>query len=204
VERYFNKNTAVHLTGFLKKVDGFVTTVSSPEVVDGVAYQVSRPQNSAAADIKGFELGYQQFYDFLPAWLSGLGLQANYTYVDSETLDRTLGEKVALQNLSKHSVNLIGMYEKGRLSARLAYNWRDKFLSGVTNIVGVGALPIYTKAYGWLDASLSYRFSEKISFVIAGTNLLGTMRSSYYGVETRPQSNWINDTQVSVAVTARF
>lgn len=204
VEKYFNKTTAVHLTGFLKKVEGFVTTVSSPEVVDGVRYQVSRPQNSAAADIKGFELGYQQFYDFLPSWLSGLGMQANYTYVDSETLDKTLGEKVALQNLSKHSVNLIGMYEKGKVSARIAYNWRDKFLSGVTNIVGVGALPIYTKAYGWLDASVSYRFSEKISFVLAGTNLLGTVRQSYYGVETRPQSNWINDTQVSVAVTARF
>ena len=204
VEKYFNKTTAVHLTGFLKKVEGFVTTVSSPEVIDGVTYQVSRPQNSAAADIKGFELGYQQFYDFLPAWLSGLGMQANYTYVDSETLDSTLGEKVALQNLSKHSVNLIGMYEKGKVSVRVAYNWRDKFLSGVTSIVGVGALPIYTKAYGWLDASVSYRFSEKISFVIAGTNLLGTRRSSYYGVETRPQSNWINDTQVSLAVTARF
>jgi len=204
VERYFNKNTAVHLTGFLKKVDGFLANVSSPEVIDGVAYQVTRPQNSATADIKGFELGYQQFYDFLPSWLSGLGMQANYTYVDSETLDTTLHEKVALQNLSKHSVNLVGMYEKGRVSVRVAYNWRDKFLSGVTNLVGIGALPIYTKAYGWLDASVSYRFSEKVSVVLAGTNLLGTVRSSYYGVETRPQSNWINDTQVSVAVTARF
>lgn len=204
VEKYFNKTTAVHLTGFLKKVDGFVTTVSSPEVVDGMTYQVSRPQNSAAADIRGFEAGYQQFYDFLPGWLSGLGLQANYTYVDSDTFDTTLGQKVPLQNLSKNSVNLVGMYEKGRVSARIAYNWRDQFLSGVTNIVGVGALPIYTKAYGWLDASVSYRYNDKISIVIAGTNLLGTVRSSYYGVETRPQSSWINETQVSVAVTARF
>lgn len=204
VEKYFNKTDAVYLTGFLKKVEGFVTTVSKPEVVDGVAYQVSRPQNNAAADIKGFEFGYQQAFDFLPAWLSGLGMQANYTHVDSETLDSTLGKKMPLQNLSKHSVNLIGMYEKGRVSARIAYNWRDKFLSGVTNIVGVGALPIYTKAYGWLDASVSYRFSDKVSLVIAGANLLRTVRSSYYGVETRPQSSWLNDTQVSVTVTARF
>lgn len=204
VEKYFNNTTAVHFTGFLKKVDGFVTTVSSPEVVDGVTYQVSRPQNSAAADIRGFEAGYQQFYDFLPGWLSGLGMQANYTYVDSETFDSTLGGKVPLQNLSKNSVNLIGMYEKGRVSARIAYNWRDQFLSGVTNIVGVGALPIYTKAYGWLDASVSYRYTDKVSIVIAGTNLLGTVRSSYYGVETRPQSSWINDRQLSLAMTARF
>lgn len=204
VEKYFNRSTALHLTGFLKKVEGFVATVSDREVVDGVAYQVSRPRNSAAADIRGLELGYQQFYDFLPDWLRGLGMQANYTYVDSETPDRTLGQTVPLQNLSKHSVNLIGMYEKGPVSARIAYNWRDKFLSGVANIVGVGALPIYTKAYGWLDASLVYRFNDRLSLVLTGTNLLGTVRSSYYGVETWPQSSWINDRQLSLAMTARF
>lgn len=204
VERYFNPTTSIYLTGFLKKVDGFVTTVSSPEIHDGEAYQVSRPQNATPADIKGVEVGYQQFYDFLPGWLSGFGLQANYTYVDSESPNSTLGQNVPLQNLSRHSVNLIGMYEKGRVSARIAYNWRDKFLSGVTNIVGVGALPIYTKAYGWLDASVGYRISDKISFAIEGQNLLRTMRSSYYGVETRPQSAWINDRQVSATVTIRF
>jgi TonB-dependent receptor len=204
VEKYVDKNTAVFFTGFLKKVDGFVTTVSQPEVVGGVSYQVSRPHNSAAADIKGFEASYQQFYDFLPGWLSGLGMQANYTYVDSSTPDKTLGASVSLQNLSKNSVNLIGMYDKGRVSARVAYNWRDKFLSGVTNVVGVGALPIYTKAYGWLDASLSYRCSDKVSLVLAGTNLLRTTRSSYYGVTTRPQSSWVNDAQISVSMTGRF
>jgi len=204
VERYFNRTTSLHLTGFLKKVDGFVTTVSSPEVHDGEIYQVSRPQNGSTADIKGIEAGYQQFYDFLPGWLSGFGLQANYTYIDSETPNSTLGEKIPLQNLSRHSVNLIGMYEKGRVSARMAYNWRDKFLSGVANIVGIGALPIYTGAYGWLDASLGYRISDEISLAIEGQNLLGTVRKSYYGVETRPQSAWINDRQVSATVAVRF
>jgi len=204
MERYFNPTTSMHLTGFVKKVDGFVTTVSSPEIHDGEVYQVSRPQNANTADIKGVEAGYQQFYDFLPGWLSGLGLQVNYTYVDSETLNSALGGKVPLQNLSKNSYNLVGMYEKGRISARLAYNWRDKFLSGVTNVVGVGSLPIYTKAYGWLDASLTYRYSNKISFAIEGLNLLRTVRSSYYGVETRPQSVWANDLQISTSVTVRF
>lgn len=204
VEKYFNRTTSAYVTGFWKKVDGFVTTVSNPEFHDGAFYQVSRPQNSASADIKGFEVGYQQFYDFLPGWLSGLGLQANYTYIDSETLDSALGEKVPLQNLSKHSYNLVGMYEKGKLSVRIAYNWRDKFLSGVANIVGVGALPIYTKAYGWLDASATYRFSSKFSVAIEGTNLLHTIRSSYYGVETRPQGSWINDMQISAIATVRF
>lgn len=203
LEKYISATTSVYLTGFWKKVDGFVTTMSNPETYDGITYQVSRPQNSSAADIRGIEVGYQQFYDFLPGWLSGLGLQANYTYIDSETRNSLLNRDIPLQNVSRHSYNLIGMYEKGKLSARVAYNWRDKFLNSIAN-TGAGVLPVYTKAYGWLDASVGYRFTDRISLSIEGTNLLRTVRTSYYGEETRPQSAWINDAQVSAVMTVRF
>ena len=204
VERYFSPTTSAYATLFLKKVDGFITTVSNPEIYDGVTYQVSRPQNTAPADIKGVEVGYQQFFDFLPGWMRGLGLQANYTFVDSNTPDKTLGTDVPLQNLSRHSANLIGMYELGRLSARIAYNWRDRFLSSVANFVGVGAVPVYTKAYGWLDASVTWRIDDRTSIALEGSNLLRTVRESYYGVETRPQSAWLNDRQISLTATIRF
>lgn len=204
IEKYFGPTTAIYATGFVKQVDGFLVTVSSPEAHDGQTYQVSRPQNGASGDIRGFEVGYQQFFDFLPGRLHGLGLQANYTFVDSATLNPSLGRNVALQNLSKHSYNLIGIYEHGRLSARLAYNWRSRFLSSVINIVGVGALPIYTDANGWLDASMSYRLSDQVALSLEGVNLLGTVRRSYYGVSTRPQSAWADDTQVTAAATVRF
>jgi TonB-dependent receptor len=204
VEKYFGPSTSIHATGFWKRVDGFITTVSNPETYAGVTYQVSRPQNSNAANIRGAELGYQQFYDFLPGWMNGLGLQANYTYIDSGMNNALLGQSVPLQNLSKHSYNIVGMYEKEKLSVRVAYNWRDRFLSGIANVVGVGALPIYTAAYGWLDASLTYRYSKELSFALEGTNLLRTVRRSYYGVETRPQSTWVNDRQLGVTMTAQF
>ncbi|WP_280154792.1 TonB-dependent receptor [Piscinibacter sp. XHJ-5] len=203
-ERYFGPATSVVATVFVKKVDGFVTTVSSPEVHDGATYQVSRPQNSDAADIKGVELGYQQFYDGLPGWLRGFGVQANYTYIDSEAPNNALGIVLPLQNLSRHSVNLVGIYERGQVSARLAYNWRDKFLSGLANVVGIGALPIYTRGYGWLDASLRYQASERVSLALEGTNLTRTRRGAYYGVETRPQGHWLNDRQLSLSATIRF
>lgn len=204
LERYFNATASSYATLFLKKVDGFVTTISNPEIYDGVTYQVSRPQNAAPADIKGIEVGYQQFFDFLPDWMRGLGMQANYTFVDSNTPNRTLGTDVPLQNLSRHSANLVGMYERGRLSARIAYNWRDRFLSSVDNFVGVGAVPVYTKAYGWLDASLIWRVDDRASIALEGSNLLRTVRKSYYGVETRPQSAWLNDRQFSLTATIRF
>jgi iron complex outermembrane receptor protein len=204
VEKYLGRTTAITITAFRKHVDGFVTSVSNSEVHDGATYEVSRPQNGTGARIQGMELAYQQFYDFLPCNWAGLGLQANYTYVDSESPNSALGVPAPLQNLSRNSLNLIGIYELGGVSVRVAYNWRDKFLSGVTSIVGIGALPIYTQAYGWLDASLRYRFTEKVSLAFEGINLLGTMRRSYYGVTTRPQSAWLDDTQLAVTVTIRI
>ncbi|HSI95257.1 MAG: TonB-dependent receptor [Methylophilaceae bacterium] len=195
LEKYINKTTSVYLTGFRKNVDGFISDVTNPETHDGIVYQVTRPYNTGASRINGVELGYQQFYDFLPGWLSGLGLQANYTYVDSDVEDSNL----PLAGLSQNSYNLIGMYEKGPVSARIAYNWRDKYMTSLS-----GGIPVYIKSYGWLDASVSYRFTNNISLAIEGTNLLGTERTSYYGEETRPQTTWDNDTQVSAIVTIRF
>lgn len=200
LERYFSATTSAYLTGFYKKVDGFVTNVSNTETYDGVTYQVSRPQNSSRAHINGLELGYQQFYDFLPGWFNGLGLQANYTYVDSRTPSSVLGKDAPLPNLSRNSYNIIGMYEKGAVSARIAYNWRSAFLSSVVNIANVGAFPVYTKAYGWLDASFNYHLTEGVTLTFEGNNLLRTARSSYYGDETRPASLYYNDRQFAVVL----
>jgi iron complex outermembrane receptor protein len=99
---------------------------------------------------------------------------------------------------------VIAMYETKKISARIAYNWRDKFLSGQANIANVGRIPFYTKAYGWLDASFNYALSEDFSIGIEGTNLLKTKRETYFGVETRPQNIWINDRQFAVTGTIRF
>lgn len=204
LERYFNPHTSIYLTAFLKKVDGFIVTESQTETHFGQSYLISRPQNANPADIKGIEIGYQQFYDFLPGWLSGLGLQANYTYVDSETPNDLLGKDVPLQNLSEHSFNIMGMYEKGNWSARLAYNWRDKYLSQVVNVTDIGALPVYTEAYDWLDASIGYRVNDAVAVKLQGTNLLNTVRRSYFSDEQKPQSVWMNDRLISVMVTVRM
>ena len=199
IEHHGPAGQAAALTLFLKKVDGFIARFSQPEVYDGTTYLVSRPYNSDPADVRGAEFAYQRFLDFLPGAWRGLGLQANYTYVDSRTPDRRLNANVPLQNLSRHSGNLIGLYELGSVSARIAYNWRSRFLSGV-----VAGLPAYTHGYGWLDASFAYRIDPRVTLTLEGSNLAGTMRRSYYGVETRPQDAFVNDRQIAVRLSVRF
>jgi TonB-dependent receptor len=195
LEKYFNKTTSIYLTGFKKNVDGFISDVAMPETYGGITYDVIRPYNTGASVIRGFEVGYQQFYDFLPGWLSGFGLQANYTHIKSDVEDSDL----PLAGLSKQSYNLIGVYEKGPISVRLAYNWRDKYLTSVSS-----GVPVYMDAYGWLDGSIRYSVTPKVSLILEGNNLLGTERRTYFERKTRPQTTWKNDTQVSATVAVSF
>ena len=64
------------------------------------------------------------------------------------------------------------MYEKGKLSARLAYNWRSKYL--VTVVDCCVYLPVWQKASGFLDASMRYRLNDAIELSLEGSNLLNT------------------------------
>jgi TonB-dependent receptor len=202
-EADFGAGHAAAATLFWKRVDGFIATLSQAEIQDGRLYQVSRPYNADAGRILGAELSYQRFMDFLPGAWHGLGLQANASFIDSSTYDRVLRANVPMQNLSRRSLNFIGLYELGPWSARLAWNWRSSFPSGTVSIVGLGALQATTHAYGWLDASLRWRLSERLTCSLDAGNLLGTLRRSYFGVETRPQSAWVNDRQIGVSLSAR-
>jgi TonB-dependent receptor len=191
------------LAFFQRHVDGFVTTVSAPETYGGVTYQVSRPRNSLPADIHGIEVSYQQFYAGLPGWLAGLGLQANATLVASRTPNLAGGGNVPLSNLSRKSANVVGIYDRGPLALRVAWNWRDRYLSGVTQVVGVGALPNYVQGYGWLDASLAWRIDPRVTLRLEGGNLTDTIRRSNWGGATRPQSAWQNGRQFAVALALK-
>jgi len=203
-EADFGRGHAASLTVFWKRVDGFIATQTQAEEHDGATYQVSRPYNADTGHIRGVEVAYQRFLDFLPGAWRGLGLQVNATYVDSSTYDRVLQANVPMQNLSRQSANLIAMYERGNWSARLAWNWRSRFASRSTSVVGLGAFQAYTAAYGWLDASLRWRITDRVTWSLDGGNLLGTLRRSYFGVETRPENAWVNDRQIGTTLSMQL
>jgi outer membrane receptor protein involved in Fe transport len=64
------------------------------------------------------------------------------------------------------------MYEKGRVSARLAYSWRDEYM--VTAIDCCVSYPIWNDAYGALDGSISWDVTDNIQLQLSGSNLLNT------------------------------
>lgn len=226
LEYYFNSAGSLTGTLFYKDFKNYIQngtynlTVTNNGITRDVLVQ--GPNNGDGAKIKGVELAFTTFFNFLPSPLDGFGIQANYTYVDndgietinlvSETAGGTAGGGVsydttavkadALEGISDHSFNLIGMYEKGRLSARAAYNWRSKYL--VTAVDCCVGLPIWQDSAGFLDASIRYRVTDWIELSIQGSNLLGTdtvLKQQVDSDGTLKANSWFkNDRRVQAGI----
>ena len=74
-----------------------------------------------------------------------------------------------LQGLSKYNANFAAIYEKGPISARLAYNWRSDFLLTVRDVI-VPYAPIMNEATGQLDGSLFYTINPKVKIGVQGVS----------------------------------
>ena len=209
VEWYFSRTGSLTAAAFYKNIKNYIqTAVSYRDVTfdngNSYEYEVTSYNNVAKGKVKGFELAYQQFFDFLPGPFDGLGMQANFTYVDSQAPSpATSGPvtNVPLELLSKYNYNIVGIYEKGGLSARVAYNWRSKYVV-TTAGNGTGSLPVFNKPFGQLDASISYNVTPQFALALDGTNLTNTRRATYFGIDSRPRDVVVNDRRISL--TARI
>jgi len=112
-----------------KRLTNFILqeTQQNALTVGGITYDLTGPINGGSGTIKGLEVGYQQFFRSLPGLLRGLGAEVSYTYTDAAAPTAAVGVSTTLPGLSRNSYNLIGIYEKGPMSFRLAYNWRSQF-----------------------------------------------------------------------------
>ena len=136
-----------------------------------VQYTYSQPINSTQeVTIDGFELQVQHVFGD-----SGFGGIVNYTTVDSDVgydIFDILGSQFTVVGLSD-SANFVAFYDKDGIQARIAYNWRDKFLLA-TNDRNNNLNPIFTESYGQWDVSASYTFSGDLDGLVVsleGINL---------------------------------
>lgn len=125
----------------------------TPTTLDLPWLYLQNKTSEQKAYIQGFEIGGRKFFDQLPGWLSGFGLDGNLTYIDSRnpaqqansvltpppangslpglnpdgTVPQTYPD-LPYAGLSKWAYNIQLLYSRGKVNFRLAYNWRDKAL----------------------------------------------------------------------------
>jgi TonB-dependent receptor len=158
---------------FINDANGNATGVIVGQPTDPVAdFRITIAANQRSDKLNGLELNFQHTFD------NGLGFSANYTKVKSGLKydDSRLGEQFAIPGVSD-SANLVLFYEDETWGARLAYNWRDKFLTSLYD--GSGPNPIYVEAYGQVDLSLSYNWDKNLSVQFEAINVTDATSRSH-------------------------
>lgn len=181
--------------------------------------QTNKQVNGENGTVEGFEISYQQHFDGLPGAWSGLGVNLNYTYADSEQPNGN-----SLLDISKNTVNAQVYWENEIFQIRFAYNYRDKFLSTEeeTRVQTIGGLALnsatndetspsfdatagnnYRDDRGQLDFSTSWAVNDTLVLVANVTNL--TNEPSLFVTELG--SPWYYteaDRRISIGLRANF
>jgi TonB-dependent receptor len=209
LEWYFAPSSSLTAAAFYKKVDSFTVTTVNREFVPGFSerfglFDISQPQNGEDGSIKGFELAWQQALRFLPAPFDNLGIQANYTYVDSSTplIDAITGERLPLPGLSRDSYTLIGYYEDDIFSVRAAYTYRSEYLNSVGGAASGGNN--YVAGRGQLDASAQINLTPNLRLTVEGINLTKAIDRQYLGEPDRLTFTAREDRRIFFGVAASF
>ena len=201
-ENYWGKSSSFTLGLFYKRLNGSIAFGEFERAFEnnGTTQQVivRGPRNGKGGGaLKGVEVAFQTFFDFLPGAWSGLGTQLNYTHVRQSGIDNSHlavqpgyvpGSTIAfggglqvndavidshrLAGLSDHSYNVVLLYEHGRIGARLAYSWRSEFLTN--NLDCCIGLPMWQEASGYLDGSLRLQVGNNLELSLEASNLLDT------------------------------
>lgn len=192
-EYYPNRDTKVSLALFRTNIDTYVrNNIYQPGVNfygDGRLFDVTQPINGKGAKTQGFELDGNQALTFLPGWLSGFGVNANYTrmtysYAAGNQLVSALdGSELPYPGLSKNAYNVGLWYDNGEFNARLAYHHRDKYYTGGNDVSGN---PNFRDKTGYLDAKLQWKPTKNLTLAIEGKNLTDQAELSYAGDLSRP------------------
>lgn len=233
LEWYFAEVGQLSVTYFHKDLKNYfiqgasVQEYTNPTTGQSQNVLVSSTTNGGKGTMDGVEVAYQQFYDMLPEPFNGLGIQATYTYIDAsgvpnneidvedeswlgddftDTGIRVSLDNVPLQGQSKHTANLVAMYEKNGWSARLAYNWRSRYLLTTRDVISKA--PLFYNDIGQLDGSIFYNWNEHLTIGIQGTNLTDSQSETIMVLNNEGQEagrSWFrSDRRIAFVVRANF
>jgi len=228
-EYYFSRVGQISLALFAKNLHGVVTngTERLNFTNNGASFDaiVTTPINASdMGKVRGAEIGYQQTYSFLPGLWSGLGFNANFTYVDASgvrqstlsasdpdvaagTVSNIDTSRLPLQGLSKYTLNFQPFYQKGPLELRAAYSWRSRYLLTPRDVI-VPFAPIFSEDVGQLDASIFYAVTPDIRIGVQAVNILDRVTETTQVINneliTAPRSWFMSDRRVTFSLRAKF
>ncbi|ODT86440.1 TonB-dependent receptor [Phenylobacterium sp. SCN 70-31] len=165
---------------FYKDISDFVFS-SSRIAADGVDERTR--QNGEGGKVTGVEVAWVQQFTSLPGLFSGLGIEANYTWLDSEGAYPGRTEDLPLVNSPRHTLNGVVSYVQGPVSVRLSYNYLSKRLESVG---ARAALDVYNAKSSVWDVAVKVRVRDRHSVFFNVKNLTDEPTIQYQGGRSDP------------------
>ncbi|MCU0643547.1 MAG: TonB-dependent receptor [bacterium] len=187
-EHYF-KGIGIAAAGFFYKNLNDVIYIGISKVQGGLYDGFTKEQaiNGGSANLFGFELNWQQEFSFLPGFLSGFGIYANYTHTWSDAeLVREVGVPARegyLPGQAGDVANVSLGYEKYGFSARLSSTYRDKFITAIGQDEDRDE---WLDSHMQLDFSATYNILPWMQAYVDVINITNEPSYEYLGVAKRP------------------
>lgn len=199
LEWYFDRDSAITLTGFRRAVDGLVVPLTIREYIpnNGIVagatdyFAITRPVNASDGVLKGVELGLTYFPHYLPGFLDGLGFVGSLTVLDSKQnipLSDAAGNITGQASspffgVSDLSYNATLAYDRGPIGARLSYIWRKEFLANNEARLFANPIGVWRNPEKSLDLQLTYNVTDRLGFTFDAVNLTKSKQQTYYKFE---------------------
>ncbi|MEL6869853.1 MAG: TonB-dependent receptor [Pseudomonadota bacterium] len=227
-EWYFDDVGSLTVSLFHKEISDYIVPATSVRSFtnNGETFDVTVNgvgNSSETGQVSGYELAYQQTFDKLPGLLSGLGVQANYTYIDAggvpniganntssngtSTAPNFDVSGLSLPGLSEDTINLVTFWENDKISARLAYNYRSEFTLTVRDVI-FPFTPILHEDTGQLDGSIFYRWTDNFEIGLQAVNLTDEITKTRAvfseDLSSAPRSFFRNDRRFALILRGTF
>jgi TonB-dependent receptor len=187
LEWYVGGSGIVSLAAFRKDIDDPIFTYAETQrnvVYNTVGLEtlnLTGRRNADSGRISGVEANVYLTFNFLPAPFDGFGIDANYTKISSEVKAPTrAGEDLPFFRQPGEIINATLFYERGRFSARVAYNRTDEQLYTLgSNLLN----DIYLLPRHQYDLMARYKLTEKFALSASVRNLTEEKEQFSYGIK---------------------
>jgi TonB-dependent receptor len=211
VEYYFEPIGLFSAGVFLKELSDFIYTDRSQVIGFGPnngyegeygGFSVITTANGGSARYRGFELSYQQQFRFLPGLLRGLGLNMNYTKVESKGDYGGTVATTQVAGLIPETANIAATYLYRGFSLRWQWNWRS------TRLVTISTNPaamVYDMPKTATTVKLKYTVTPRLSYFFNMENLFAEpLFRTYFVSEDRPFQQRPTKPKITAGIQGRF
>lgn len=184
---------------FYKDIDNFVFSTSRI-ANDGVDERTR--VNGEGGSVTGAEFVWQQQLTFLPGALSGFGVEANYTWLDTKGVyPGRESERLELVNSPRYIANAVLSYAAGPASARLSVNRLPDRIAAIGN---QEALDRYIEGSTVWDLAMQYELGRNHNLFFNVKNLTNEPTREFIGDSSNPTSVIYYGRQFNLGINLSF